>query len=110
MVPSSRVSLGFNGFPAGVDDSPVERGHKLLRTIHAEENALLFAQRDVEGCTIYVTHHPCARCSAKIVQAGVGRVVIANHMHEKWRDECLEAAQLLKEAGVEVKYPETPTQ
>jgi len=40
------VSTGFNGFPRCVNDSPVDREVKLLRTIHAEENALLFARRD----------------------------------------------------------------
>lgn len=57
------VSVGFNGFPRAVCDSDealFDRDEKLRRTIHAEENALLFAGRSVEGCTIYVTHPPCA--------------------------------------------------
>ena len=52
------VSTGFNGFPQGVNDAPVDREIKLLRTIHAEENALLFARRNVTGMTIYVTRPP----------------------------------------------------
>ena len=52
------VSLGFNGLPRAVRDSDVlERDEKLRRTIHAEENALLFASRSVEGCTIYGRTH-----------------------------------------------------
>ena len=68
------VSVGFNGFPRAVCDSDealFDRDEKLRRTIHAEENALLFARGPVDGCTIYVTHPPCARCAAKLIQAGV---------------------------------------
>ena len=57
--PSSRVgavivrpdrtvaSVGFNGFPRGVEDSQdviADRDAKLLRTIHAELNAILAAK------------------------------------------------------------------
>jgi dCMP deaminase len=70
------VSEGFNGPPRGVEDDPtISRESKLRRTIHAERNAILFAQRDLTGCTLYVTHHPCAQCAALIVQAGITRVV-----------------------------------
>ena len=72
------VSLGYNGFPRAVCDSDealFDRDEKLRRTIHAEENALLFAGRPVEGCTLYMTHPPCARCAAKLIQAGIARVV-----------------------------------
>lgn len=34
------------------DEALFDRDEKLRRTIHAEENALLFAGRPVEGCTI----------------------------------------------------------
>ena len=66
------VWLGYNGFPRAVCDSDealFDRDEKLRRTIHAEENALLFARGPVDGCTIYVTHPPCARCAAKLIQA-----------------------------------------
>lgn len=42
------VSTGFNGFPRGCldhADTLGDRDRKLLRTIHAEDNALLFARR-----------------------------------------------------------------
>ena len=53
------VSLGYNGFAAGVHDTTerlVDRATKLNLTIHAEENAMNFAKRDLPGCTAYVTH------------------------------------------------------
>lgn len=72
------VSTGYNGLPRGVDDSPAilaNQEEKLRRIIHAEANALLFAHRSVEGCTIYTTYPPCAQCAAMLIQAGIARVV-----------------------------------
>lgn len=99
------VSLGFNGFPRGVSDNQlsIDRDEKLRRTIHAEENALLFARHSLEGCTIYVTHPPCGRCAAKIIQAGITRVVTPTppeHFAVRWIDDMSTAADMLKEAGV----------
>lgn len=97
------VSLGFNGFPRGVHDETVPRDEKLRRTIHAEENALLFAGRSVEGCTIYVTHAPCARCAAKLIQAGIARVVAqvpVDGFAARWEDEIRSATEMFLEAGV----------
>lgn len=70
------ISIGYNGVPRGVNE-PVsgDREQKLLRTIHAEENALAFAYRDVEGCRMYVSFPPCAHCAAQIIQRGITEVI-----------------------------------
>lgn len=99
------VSAGFNGFPRGVEDDEVDRDVKLLRTIHAEENALLFARRDVTGMTAYVTRPPCARCAAKLVQSGISRVVYSLppvDFVERWAAEMKEAQTMFTQAGVTV--------
>lgn len=104
------VSMGFNGFPRAVHDDEAnlnDRDEKLRRTIHAEENALLFAGRSVEGCTIYVTHPPCARCAAKIIQAGIVRVVSRppwNSFVERWADDMRSAAEMFAEANTSFDY------
>ncbi len=106
------VSLGYNGFPRAVCDSDealFDRDEKLRRTIHAEENALLFAGRPVEGCTIYVTHPPCARCAAKLIQSGIARVVSNQPLPEfrdRWVDEMRSASAMFLEAGVSFDYLE----
>lgn len=71
------VSLGYNGFPRGVDESPEkwERPEKYERVVHAEENALLNAPFDTEGGTLYCTLRPCHPCLGKIINAGIRRVV-----------------------------------
>lgn len=76
-----------------------------MRTIHAEANALHFANKDVTGCTIYVTHPPCAHCAAHIIQRGVVRVVYptpSDEFLDRWRADFEEATQMFSEAGVKV--------
>jgi dCMP deaminase len=87
------------------NDAPVDREVKLLRTIHAEENALLFARRDVTGMSVYVTRPPCARCAAKLVQAGIVRVVYdlpPVDFVERWALEMREAQAMFADVGVAV--------
>lgn len=99
------VSTGFNGFPQGVDDEATDRDIKLLRTIHAEENALLFARRDVTGMTVYVTRPPCARCAAKLIQSGVSRVVYPLppvDFVERWGNEMREANAMFSQVGTTI--------
>jgi dCMP deaminase len=100
------VSTGFNGFPRGVQDRvDVGRETKLARTIHAEANAILFAGRQLDGCTIFVTQPPCSNCAALIIQAGIKRVVTAkpdDAFMERWNASIMESWQMFREAGIEV--------
>lgn len=98
------VGQGYNGPPRGTADNPdIDRATKLRRTLHAELNAVLFAQRDLTGCTLYTTHHPCAQCAAVIVQAGITRVVYANELSSKWAEDATEAQAMFGEAGIRIE-------
>lgn len=92
------VATGYNGPAAGFEpasyadraDTPcnvwcrramdIEIGNASVDygncpAIHAEANALLFAQRsDVEGGTIYITRAPCFDCCKLISNSGLVRV------------------------------------
>ena len=101
------VSMGYNGFPRGCNDAQAlyeDRHVKLMRTIHAEVNAIITARRDLTGCTLYVSPlHPCANCAAIIVQAGIKRVVYkASDEVPRWADSFQNAATMFLEAGVKV--------
>lgn len=105
------VSQGYNGLARGLSDDPevlADRDEKLRRTIHAEMNAVLFASRSVAGCTIYVTHPPCARCAAVLVQVGIAQVVTTDRvLGSHWAAELASSERMLREAGVHiVSYPE----
>jgi dCMP deaminase len=101
------VSIGFNGFPAGTDDDPSiydDRERKYRRVLHAEQNAMSFAKRDLTGCTVYITHPPCARCAAQIVQEGIKRVVCPTPSADfltRWKDDMTEALAMFNESSVD---------
>jgi len=104
VTPQNRpMAVGYNGPPANFDTTPTihfgvpsipksnncadwcERGGSSDRgtsfsncvSVHAEANALLFAdRRDYEGGTIYVTNPPCWDCAKLVSNSGIKRVVI----------------------------------
>ena len=108
--PTNRVvSISYNGFPRGVDDNEDylnDRAKKLQRTIHAEPNAILFAQRDLTDHTLYVyPFPPCVNCAALIIQSGIVRVVspeASPELRERWHESMVAAEEMFKEAGVEL--------
>ena len=105
------ISVGYNGFPRGCNDSPdlyKDRPRKYLRVVHAEINALLFAKEDLSGATIYVYPlPPCSQCAAAIIQAGIKRVVTHQPTTEqlsRWSESFVEGSQMFIEAGVSLEY------
>lgn len=97
------VSEGFNGPPRGTSDlHSGDREKKLRRTLHAESNAIDFAERNLIGCTIYVTHHPCSQCAARVAQNGIKKVVYAinRDFEDRWRVDVSEAREIFHESGV----------
>tara|TARA_Y100000588_G_scaffold112337_1_gene123183 strand:- start:47 stop:553 length:507 start_codon:yes stop_codon:yes gene_type:complete len=103
------VSVGFNGYPHGVSDSvdTDERELKYLKTLHAEENAILFSKRDLDGCDIWVTHFPCPNCAAKIIQTGIARVSCPEQSEDflsRWGDKIQVSQDMFDQAGVEVNW------
>jgi dCMP deaminase len=106
------ASIGFNGFPRGVEDSPeriANRDTKLLYTIHAEMNAILSAKEPLNGYSLFVwPFQPCAHCAASIIQAGIRDVYCPFNAHldsyERWKDSFQAALQMFDEAEVRVIF------
>ncbi|MEW8413002.1 MAG: dCMP deaminase family protein [Candidatus Thiodiazotropha sp.] len=102
------VSLGYNGFAAGVEDKQErldDRDCKLNLTIHAEENAMIFAKRGLADCTVYVTHPPCPRCASKLIQEEVARIVYITPSEDflsRWANDIRLSNEMYREAGVEI--------
>jgi len=101
------VSLGFNGFPAGCEDSKElyeDRTVKYARVIHAEINAILSAKQDLTGCTIYVYPlPPCSQCAAAIIQSGINTVIApppSDALEGRWGSSTHQATKMYQEAGV----------
>ena len=102
------VSVGFNGFPRGIadDERLNDKTEKYEHIIHAEINALTFAQRNLEGCTLYVWPlPPCARCATQIIQNGISRVVAPLPSKDTtWLESLIRAAKMFDEAGIKLCY------
>lgn len=117
---NSVISMGFNGFPIGVNDDVMYedgsvskryvRPEKYLWTSHAEENAIAFAARNgvsLNCATLYVNRMtPCTRCTRLIIQSGIKRVYVNEDAGEdvvaRWKEDNDIANQMMKEAGVEI--------
>lgn len=71
------VSVGYNGFPKGVDDDelPNYDKDKYPYVIHAEANAIYNAQECIMGSTAYVSGHPCSECLKALWQCGIKDIV-----------------------------------
>ncbi|ANE47273.1 CMP deaminase [Paenibacillus swuensis] len=91
------LGTAYNGAPMGVDDCSeagcmlveeyemklagdgqeiLVKKQRCVRTIHAEQNLLLFTDRsDREGSTVYVTDQPCWTCANLLANSGVSEVV-----------------------------------
>ncbi len=99
------ISIGYNGFPKGIkDDHRLDnRELKYEMIVHAEANALLFANAPVKGCTIYTwPFQPCSRCASLIIQSGIRRVVTVENKDQKWSSNFQLAHDMMTEARIEI--------
>jgi len=98
------VSMGYNGFPRGVQDTPerlTDREKKYEMVVHAEINAILFAQCDLSRMTLYTYPlPPCSRCAALIINSGLRAVVAPPVTQTRWVESCSLALDMFDEAGV----------
>jgi dCMP deaminase len=98
------VSMGYNGFPRGIEDSDERlnnRDVKYKMIIHAEANAILFATKSLENCTLYTTPiMPCAACASMIIQKGIKRVVSTYSENSRWIEQFKLSEKIFAEAGV----------
>jgi dCMP deaminase len=109
------LSLGFNGFARGVRDLAERlenRETKYDMIIHAERNALLFANAPVDGASVYVWPLlPCAQCAATLIQAGIAEVIAPAadaERAERWAAQIELARTMFAEAGVKVVELDSP--
>jgi dCMP deaminase len=97
------VSIGYNGFPINVNDDERlnDRETKYKIIIHAECNALMFANKSVEGYTLYTyPFMPCPKCAGMIIQSGIKRIVSYNNEPERWKNDFKISHQLFDEAEI----------
>lgn len=109
------VSVGYNGFPRGVNDDVEARHERPIKykwTEHAERNAIYNAvlnNTPVEGASIYLTWYPCADCARAIIQSGIPRVVCGrrpDNSNPQFIIDFEVTSALFEEAGINVVFPE----
>jgi dCMP deaminase len=102
------VSVGYNGFPRGVQDHQFryeDRKTKYAMVCHAEANAVVTAKESLEGCTLYATMCPCQECAKLIIQSGIKSVfcpVPTPELIERWGESYSFANLMFTEADVKV--------
>jgi len=101
------VSVGYNGFPRGVQDRPDrlnDRDVKYKMVVHCERNAVIFAKSPVVGCTLYTwPFMSCAPCAAMMIQAGIVEVVAPYSDNPRWSEDFALAEEMFREAGVQIR-------
>ncbi len=105
---------GYVGSPAGLPHCD-EVGHEMhkvihddghesmhcIRTIHAEQNALVQAARlgiALEGATVYCKMVPCYVCAKLLMNAGIVEVVAYKDYHAS-----VQTKRIFKEGGVKLR-------
>ena len=105
------ISTGYNGLPKNLSDDVnrlLDREKKYEMVVHAEVNAVTTAALhgiSTEGCLAYVTFHPCSRCVAVLINAGIKEVYCyagSDFIPERWLPNFILAAQMLAEAGIKL--------
>ncbi|MBB3108948.1 dCMP deaminase [Paenibacillus phyllosphaerae] len=111
------LGTAYNGAPMGVSDcseagcmiveefelkivddvEQVTKKQRCIRTIHAEQNLLLFTDRiDREGSTVYVTDQPCWTCANMLANSGVREIVF----HRSYPKDSEKVITLMAQKGI----------
>lgn len=92
------VSAGYNGSPSGLPHCD-DVGHLIIndhceRTLHAETNAILHADRSrLVGAEAYIIGTPCIRCFMMLVSSGVNKInYLGEHKNSMGKDYIQEIA------------------
>ncbi len=85
-----QLSMGYNGFIAGVDESKLPWGkdkdhplehQKYPYVVHAEANAILHSSVSLKNSRCYVTHFPCHECAKMLASKKVKEVIYFSDKH-----------------------------
>ncbi|MDR1338100.1 MAG: dCMP deaminase family protein [Rickettsiales bacterium] len=105
-------SIGYNGFPRGVNDDIPERHTRPTKyefTAHAEQNVISNASIcgvSLCDCIAFITMPPCTRCAGEMIQAGIKEVIFLSPPEDErskiagWRENLKYSFEMFDEAGV----------
>jgi dCMP deaminase len=103
-------SIGYNGYPRGIDyllEERQDRPEKYFWFEHAERNAIYNAAligTSLKGCKMYTMGTPCTDCARACIQAGIVEVIVDkdwdDHNQDKWLEHAQRSRRMFAEAGV----------
>lgn len=101
------ASVGYNGFPRGIEDSPERLNHRETKykyVVHGEMNAIANCKEDMKGFTLYTwPFFTCSVCALHVIQHSIKRVVAHGTpelLRNRWDDSLNIAREIYTEAGV----------
>jgi dCMP deaminase len=118
------LGTAYNGAPSGVPDcseagcmiseeyelivqddkETMVKKQRCIRTIHAEQNLLLFTDRiDREGSSVYVTDEPCWTCANMLANSGIKEVVF----HRPYPKDTDKVKTMLEQVGIKFRRLES---
>src|SRR5208282_1013607 len=104
----SIASMGYNGFAAGVVDSPDRLNNREVKykmVVHCERNAIIFAQQNLRGSTLYTwPFMSCAPCAGMVIQAGITRCVAPRNNNPRWVSDFEISKTMFSEANVQLDF------
>jgi len=84
------VSVGYNsshkGQPHCIDEDCLIVNNHCIRTLHAEQAAVLNLERKYEKLICYTTHNPCINCFKILAGANIKTIYFLNDYIDKERD------------------------
>lgn len=110
---NTQVSMGYNGFPRGIDESGLSWSKDMLNglintkipyVVHSEVSALLNASRSVRGCDVYVTLQPCSECAKTLAASRIKRVFYLNERYCEITEKIFRLAGITQERLIIDKY------
>lgn len=106
VVHNQLITTGYVGSPPGFEHCDdvghlwSEDGKHCVRTLHAEQNAILQAARlgvSLAGATVYCTMEPCITCAMMLISLQIDAVFAKNAYHASSR-----SLEMFDRAGVDV--------
>jgi dCMP deaminase len=107
-----KIAEGHNHFPFQVAGDSIrlnDQRIKNLSILHAELAAIADAAErgvSVNGCSAFITCHPCSLCANVLIRVGIRRVVCPNFINYtgKWLDSFKTASDDMYNSGILVLY------
>ncbi|WP_128896481.1 deoxycytidylate deaminase [Longirhabdus pacifica] len=83
------------------DRQEMVKKQRCVRTIHAEQNLLLFTdRRDREGSSVYVTDQPCWTCANMLANSGIKEVVY----HREYNKDREKVEHIMHECNIVMRH------